>query len=144
MAMTRNQQQLLWSTATSITLSTNTEVECDPIAFDDSDVAAVLQIDVNNQGTPTSGDTLTVRIKPTSGDNNADAADDYDTNEHCEQYQLDTVSANFPGENPARLTISLNHIIGAKGLKVGVQWNSAAPGTRNAVVRGRLGTVRAA
>lgn len=144
MGVSRNQQQLLWSSATSITLSTNTEAECDAITLDATDVGIGLQIEVSNQGTPTSGDTLTVRIKPTFGDNNADAADDYDTNEHCEQYQLDTVSANSPGENPARLTIPLNHIIGAKGLKVGVQWNSAAPGTRNAVVRGRLGTVRAA
>lgn len=144
MAMSRNQQQLTWSTATSVTLSTNTESECDPIVFDDSDVAALLQIEVDNQGTPTSGDTLTVRIKPTLGDNNADASDDYDTVEHCEQYLLDTVAANFPGEDPARLSIPLTHLIAAKRLKIGVVWNSAAPGTRNAVVRGRLATLRAA
>lgn len=144
MALTRNTQQLQWSGSNSVTLSTSTETETDAVVFDATDVAAVLQISVQNQGTPTSGDTLAVRIKYTTGDILGDTGDDFDSSEHSEQYLLDTVSANFPGENPARMSISLNHMIGAKGFRLGVTWNSAAPGTRNAVVHARLSTQRAA
>lgn len=78
----------------------------------------------------------------TTGDVLGDGGDDFDTSEHSEQFQLDTVTANTPGEDPVRKTISLNDMIGAKGFKLAVSCPNA--GTRNIVFRARLGTQRAA
>ena len=142
MALTRSETQITWSAASSITLSSATEVVSDAFTFDATDVAAVLQVSVDNQGTPASGDTLVVRIYPTTGDILGDSGDDYDTNEHAEAFLLDTVAANTPGEDPVRKTVSLNHLIGAKGFKIGV--TGAQAGSRNLVVRARVATQRAA
>lgn len=142
MALTKNETQVQWSGSDSVTLNSSSEFVSDAVSFDATDVAAVLQISADNQGTPTSGDVVTVRILYTTGDVLGDTGDDFDTSEHSEQFQLDTVTANTPGEDPVRKTISLNDMMGAKGFKLSVSCPNA--GTRNIVVRARLGTQRAA
>ena len=141
MALTKNETQVQWSGSDSVTLNSSSEFVSDAVAFDDTDVAAVLQVSVDNQGTAASGDVVTVRILYTSGDVLGDSGADYDTSEHSEQFQLDTVAANTPGEDPARKTISLNDMIAAGGFKLSVSCPNAA--TRNIVVRARLKAQRA-
>lgn len=143
MALTRAETAITWSSAASITLSTASRQDSDPVLFDATDVAAVLTVSVDNAGTPASGDVLNVYVKWTTGDVLGDSGDDYDTSEHAELLdQLDTYGTNTPGEDPARRTYSLNHMIGAKGFKVSVEGPQAA--SRNLVVRARLATQRAA
>ena len=68
MALTKNETQVQWSGSDSVTLNSSSEFVSDAVAFDDTDVAAVLQVSVDNQGTAASGDVVTVRILYTSGD----------------------------------------------------------------------------
>lgn len=142
MALTRAETQIQWSAADSITLNSASEFTSDAFDFDATDVAAVLQISADNQGTPASGDVVTVRIVYTTGDVLGGGGDDYDTSEHAETVQLDTVAANTPGEDPARKSFSLNDMIGAKGFKLVASCPNA--GTRNIIVRARVATQRAA
>lgn len=144
MALTRQTGQgILWSAAASITLSSSTRQDADAFTFDATDVAAVITVTADNAGTPASGDIVDVYIKWTTGDVLGDSGDDYDTTEHAEYLgRLDTVAANTPGEDPARRTWSLNHMIGAKGFKLSVEAPQAA--SRNVVVRAMVATQRAA
>jgi hypothetical protein len=143
MAITRQETGITWSTASSITLSSATRTDSDAFDFDATDVAAVLSVSADNAGTPASGDILEVYVKWTSGDILGDTGDDYDTTEHAEYLgRLDTFATNTPGEDPARRTWSLNHMIGASGFKVSVEAPLGA--SRNIVVRARVATQRAA
>lgn len=141
MALTRNEQQVLWSAATSITLSDNNAYLSDAITFDAADIAGAVQICVDNQGTAASGDTLSVYAAYTTGDILGDTGDDYDTAEHAQFVGiLDTYATNTPGEDPACKTFPISTT--PKGCKIIVQGAQAA--TRNLVVRTRLITQRAA
>lgn len=142
MALTRNEQQVLWSTAESITLSTATLTWSDPITFDATDTAGGLQVSAANQGTPASGDTMEVWIAYTTGDVLGDSGDDYATDEHAIYLgQLNTYATDTPGENPARKSIPID-VAPFKGCKIGVKGAQAA--SRNIVARIRLQTQRAA
>lgn len=144
MALTRQTgQQIQWSGANSITLSSATRQDSDAFVFDATDVAAVVTVTADNVGTPASGDYVDVYVKWTTGDVLGDTADDYDTTEHAEYLgRLDTYATNTPGEDPARRTWSLNHMIGAKAFRVSVEAPQAA--SRNVVVRSMVATQRAA
>lgn len=139
MALTRSETAITWSSAASITLSSATRQDSDAITFDATDIAASIQINADNAGTPASGDVLDIYIKWTTGDILGDTGDDYDTSEHAMFLgRLDTVAANTPGEDPARRTYSIP--VSAKGFKLSVEAPQA--GTRNIVVRARLASQR--
>jgi hypothetical protein len=140
MASSINEQQVLWSSASSVSLSTNSRVDSDAISLNIEDWDGALQVSADNSGTPASGDTVDVYVKWTTGDVLGDSSDDYDTDEHSESVcRLDTFSTNTPGEDPARMTVPLN-ISGKKGLKVSVV---AAQGASRAITfRARLVTHR--
>lgn len=144
MALTRQTGQgITWSAAASTTLASSARVDSDAFTFDATDVAATVTVTADNAGTPASGDYVDVYVKWTTGDVLGDGSDDYDTTEHAEYLgRLDTVAANTPGEDPARRTWSLNHMIGVKGFKVSVEAPQAA--SRNVVVRSMVATQRAA
>jgi len=144
MAITRAQSQVLWSTASSITLSTNTQTSSDAVALDDTCVGFFLTCAIDNaSGTPVSGDTATFKIRWSTGDILGDSGNDFDTAEHAEYVvTLDTVPANTPGEDPGRRTIFYGPT--PKNFILDVTWNSAAPSTRNGVARARIEELRAA
>lgn len=144
MAITRSTGQgITWSASASTTLSSSSRVDSDAFTFDATDVAAVVTVSADNAGTPSSGDYVDVYVKWTTGDVLGDSGDDYDTTEHAEYLgRLDTVAANTPGEDPARRTWSLSHMIAAKAFKVSVEAPQAA--SRNVVVRAMVATQRAA
>lgn len=141
MSLSRNEQQVSWSTNPSITLSTSSASISDAITFDASDIAGAVQVCVDNQGTAASGDTLSVYVAYTTGDVLGDSGDDYDTTEHAQFIGiLDTYTTNTPGEDPACKTFPVS--VTPKGMKLIVVGAQAA--TRNLVVRARLITQRAA
>jgi hypothetical protein len=144
MALTRETGQgITWSASASTTLSSSTRVDSDTFTFDATDIAAAVTITADNAGTPASGDIVDIYIKWSTGDVLGDTGDDFDTSEHAEYLgRLDTVAANTPGEDPARRTFSLNHMIGAKAFKLSVEAPQAA--SRNVVVRAMVATQRAA
>jgi hypothetical protein len=135
MAITLTETQVLWSSASSVTVSSASAVTSDAFALDATTIAASIQVSVDNAGTPASGDTCTVQIAYTTGDILGDSSDDYDTTEHASPFLvLDTYATNTPGEDPARKTGPIS--IAAKGGKIIVTCPNAA--TRNMVVRARL------
>lgn len=141
MALTRQENQVTWSAASSITLSAATRSDSDAFTFDATDIAAALQVDANNAGTPASGDVLNVYVKYTTGDILGDSADDFDTDEHALFLgTLNTFGSDTPGEDPARKTWEIP--VAPKGFKLSVDSPNAA--TRNMVVRARVITQRAA
>lgn len=141
MAITRVQTQVQWSGVNTKTVNVATEVVSDNYTLDDTCVALSIQLHAKNQGTPASGDTAVWRIQWSNGDTAADTGDDYDTSEHSQFLgQLDTYTTNTPGEDPARLTISVPPL--AKKFKLAVTCAQAA--TRNIVVAARYEEQRAA
>lgn len=139
MASSRNETQVQWSAANSVTVSSSTVVWSDAFTFNIEDWDAELQVDANNAGTPASGDVCTVYVAYTTGDILGDSSSDYASVEHSEfVMQLDTFGTNTPGEDPANRTAPLR--TGPLGLKVGVSCPQAA--SRNIVVRARVVTHR--
>lgn len=142
MGLSRVQSQVLWSAATSKTLTTASRADSDAYTFDSTDVGCSVQIKVDNQGTPASGDVLNVYIKWTNGDvAGAGGSDTYDTDEYA-QYLcvIDTYATNTPGEDPAVKTVPIDVMTG-KGFKLSIDSPNAA--TRNMVVQARLNLTRA-
>lgn len=141
MAITRAQSQVLWSGASTKLANTAAEFVSDTITLDDTTVALSVQLSANNQGTPASGDTAIWRIQWSNGDVLADSGDDYDTAEHAQFLaQLDTFSTNTPGENPARMTVSVTPV--AK--KFRLSCNCASGATRSVILAARVDEQRAA
>lgn len=139
MSSSRNETQIQWSAANSVTVSSSTVVWSDAIAFNIEDWDAELQVNADNAGTPASGDTCTVYVAYTAGDVLGDSGSDYTSVEHSEfVMQLDTFATNTPGEDPANKTAPLR--TGPLGFKVGLSCPQA--GTRNIVVRARVVTHR--
>ena len=141
MAITRAQSQVLWSGASTKLANTAAEFVSDTITLDDTTVALSVQLSANNQGTPASGDTAIWRIQWSNGDVLADSGDDYDTSEHAQFLaQLDTYVTNTPGENPARMTVSVTPV--SKKFKLACTCANAA--TRNVTIAARIDEQRAA
>lgn len=140
MASSINETQVLWSTAASVTLSTNNRTDSDAVTLNVEDWDAAMQISADNAGTPASGDTVDVYVKWSNGDVLGDSGDDFDTDEHAEWLcRLDTYPTNTPGEDPARKTVQLM-VSGKKAFKLSAV--AAQGATRNVVLRARLVTHR--
>lgn len=141
MAITRTQTQVTWSAASTKSVISATEVTSDVITLDDTCVALSIQLSADNAGTPASGDTAVWRIQWSNGDVLADTGDDYDTSEHAQFLaQLDTYATNTPGEDPARMTVTVTPV--AKKFKLACTCANAA--TRNVTIAARIDEQRAA
>lgn len=141
MAITRVETNVAWSTAASITVSANTQADSDAMTVDATTIAAGLVIHAKNQGTPASGDYIDIWLKPTVGDVDGTAGDDYTTDEHAVfLVRLNTYGTDNPGEDPARAYVEIP--IAMKGFKLSHKANQAA--TRSIVLRARLHEVRSA
>ena len=143
MGLQRVENQILWSGASTKTISSNSvTTTSDAFTFDSTDVAAMLTLYASTAGTPASGDVIDFYIAWTTGDVKADTGDDYDTTEHAQFLcRLDNVAANTPGEQPAQRTLPIPVV--AKGFKV-IAVTSAAAATRNQTFAARVLTQRAA
>ena len=137
MGLGRTEQQVTWSAANTKTLSAATRADSDEITIDSSVVAASVQVRVDNQGTPASGDVLNVYIKWSNGDLDAGGgANDYDSDEYAMPLMvLDTYATNTPGEDPATRTLPIDPNMG-KAFKLSVDSPNAA--TRNMVLAARV------
>lgn len=142
MALTRNETQLTWAAASSVTLSNANIIASDAITFDATDVKGSIMVSADNAGIPASGDIIEVWAAYTCGDVLGDSGDDYETDEHAWYLGvLDTFGSNTPGEAPARRSFPVD-VAGRKGMKLLVKAPLAA--TSNIVIRARLHTQRAA
>ncbi len=141
MAITRVQNQVLWSTANTLSVTSATEVVSDVFTLDDTCINLSITLSADNAGTPASGDTAVWRIQWSNGDVLADTGDDYDTSEHAQLLAvLDTFGTNTPGEDPVRRTVSVAPV--AKKFKLACTCANAA--TRNVTIAARVDEQRAA
>jgi hypothetical protein len=141
MAITRPQTQVTWSSASTLSVTSATEVVSDVITLDATCVALSITVSADNAGTPASGDTAVWRIQWSTGDVLANTGDDYDTSEHAQYLTtLDTYSTNTPGEDPARRTVIVDVV--AQKFKIAVTCANAA--TRNVTIAARIEEQRAA
>lgn len=139
MPSSRVETQITWSAASSVTVNSATVVASDAFTFNAEDWDADLQVHVDNQGTPASGDVVDVYIAYTTGDILGDTGSDYATTEHADYLgRIDTVAANTPGEDPASRGFRIR--TAPLGFKVLVSCPQAA--SRNIVVRARVCTHR--
>lgn len=139
MASSRVSTAITWSSSASVSLNSTSAFTSDAFAFNAEDWEADLQVSVDNSGTPATGDYVDIWIAYTSGDILGDTADDYDTTEHAEYLgRLDTVTANTPGEDPARRTFPVR--TSSKGFKVVSKANQG--GTRAITFRAMVSTHR--
>lgn len=139
MASSRVSTALTWSAASSISLTTNNVVASDTFLFNIEDWEATLVVSADNAGTPASGDTVDLWIAWTVGDVLGDSGDDFTTDEHSEVLgRIDTVAANTPGEDPARVAFHIP--TAAKGFRLLSRANQGA--TRNITLRAMISTHR--
>lgn len=138
MASSRSETQITWSAASSKSVAAAATETSDAFTFNVEDWDGVVQLSADNDGTPAAGDTVSFFIAYTSGDILGDSGSDYDTTEHATFLALlDTVAANTPGEDPARVTVPIH--TGALGFKIIAKNNSAG---RAITVRARVVTHR--
>lgn len=85
MALTRQEVQVKWSTANSISVSSGSTATSDEVAIDATSIERELYVKADNGGTPASGDTVEIRILVNAGDPDADAdsADEFGTPENA-------------------------------------------------------------
>lgn len=142
MAITKTSTALQFGGSASVTVSSATQADSDAFTFDATSVGAGVVVSADNAGTPSSGDVVDVYVKYTTGDVLGDTGDDYPTNEHAEYLgRLDTVSANSPGEDPARKAFVLDPLA-YKGFRLSYVCPQAA--SRNIVLRAMVNETKAA
>jgi hypothetical protein len=140
MASSRVETQILWSAASSLSISSAGTGTSDAFTFNNEDWDGEIALSADNDGTPASGDTVDFYVAYTSGDILGDSGSDYATTEHAEFLaRVDTVAANTPGEDPARCSVPIR--TGALGFKIIAKNNSAG---RAITVRARVVTHRVA
>lgn len=92
------------SMGTPKALNSTAYFDSDAIMFSANATDCFLQVKVDNQGTPASGDTVDVFLRAS-----LDGGTTYDTDEHMlPLMRLDTYATNTPGEDPATKTIALD------------------------------------
>lgn len=94
MAITKNEIQVEWSTADTISVSSGGNQTSDVVTLSAAAFDASLQIKADNAGTPASGDIITGYVLYSYGDPDVDpdSADEFDTIGHAIPFELDTNS----------------------------------------------------
>jgi hypothetical protein len=141
MAITIHETQITWSSASSLSVTSASEVVSDPFTLDDTCIKADITVYADNAGTPASGDTAVFRIRGSAGDILGDTGDDFDTPEHARLLTvLDTYATNAPGEDPAQRTI----VDAQLPQKFELACICANAATRNMTIRARVVEQRSA
>lgn len=119
MAVSKSSTQVLWSTANYISVSASSNSTSDAHTFDSTSVSAMISMKADNDGTPSSGDTIDFYLLYTTGDPDGAGADEYDTAGHGMHVGV----LNTNSEDPVRKTVEIP--VSAKGFKVYAVNNSS-------------------
>jgi len=120
MALSRNSTAITWAASASVSVTAGSNQTSDAVTFNAGTVAAAIQVDANNAGTPSAGDTVDVYVLWSTGDVLGDTGDDFDTAGHGLYLgQIDTQTAD-----PSRATWPID--IGAKAFKLYTKSNAAS------------------
>lgn len=140
MPSSRVSTALQWSATPTVTLNNNSTIfASDAFLFNVEDWEATLVVSADNAGTPAAGDIVDLWVSWTTGDVLGDTGNDYTTDEHSERLgRIDTVAANTPGEDPARVPFHIP--TGALGFRLLARAPQSA--TRNITLRAMISTHR--
>ncbi len=112
MAITHNEVQVQWSAANSASVTAGLSSTSDAVLFATTAVEAMVHVKADNNGTPSSGDTIDVFALYTGGDPDGTGTDEYDTTGHpVFLLRLDTNK-----EDPALGSVPIS--VAAKGIKL--------------------------
>ena len=82
MALTVNEQQVQWSSSNSVSIASSSNDTSDAVTFTSGTVfQAKIQLKADNDGTPSSGDTVDFYLLESHGDPDGSGTDEYDTAE---------------------------------------------------------------
>ncbi|MDH3790400.1 MAG: hypothetical protein OEU09_21080 [Rhodospirillales bacterium] len=118
---------ITWTAANSKSVPFGTTEASDAISPSAGTIAATLQLRAKNDGAPQAGDTVTCKIRFTTGDTDGAGGDEFDTFEHA----MLAVELDTSLEDPAERTIQIPWPW--KGAIVSARNNSAG---RNITVSG--------
>lgn len=139
MASTREETQIQWSASSEITISnTDTWNLSDAVTFNAEDWDAELMLWADNQGSPASGDIVTVGIAYTGGEVDGSAGNDYTNPENIEPLRVLDTYNNDDGNGVVLRSVPIR--TAALGFKLAVK--AATGATRNVKFRARLVTRR--
>lgn len=121
MAIAKSQTQVTWTSSNSSTITSGSNDTSDAVSISDSAFNGLVEVKVDNSGTPASGDECIIKILHTLGDPDADpdSADEYATVEHAIPIVCDT---NV--EDPVIVTVPVN--TAATSFKVYAENNGAS------------------
>lgn len=120
MAISRQEKQITWSAANSLSIAAGGTGTSDAFAFDADAFQASISFKADNNGTPASGDTVDFYLLWTSGDPDGAGADEYDGTNSAHAYLLGRIDTN--AQDPAQRTVDIP--ASPKGGKVHAKNNS--------------------
>lgn len=102
MAASKNELQIQWSAANSVSLSSSELQTSDTVTFSSDTVWADLILKADNNATPASGDTVTFEVLLSGGDPDGAVTDEFTTAGHSMSFEVDTNT-----EDPAILHVRI-------------------------------------
>lgn len=120
MAVTKSATQITFSSASSISISADSQQTSDVIPLGNTGVAAQITVKADHSGTAVSGDMIDFYILFSTGDPDGGSADEYDTPSHG----LHIAVLDLNVEDPAQKTVDVP--VSAKAFKLYVDNNSAS------------------
>ena len=120
MAVSKTNQQVKFSLASFVSVSSDSQATSDIINLSTNSVAAQLTVKSDHTGSPSSGDTVDFYILYSTGDPDGADVDEYDTPGHA----LHVAILDLNIEDPAQKTVDIP--VSAKAFKVYVDNNGAS------------------
>ena len=112
MAVTKSENQIVWSSANNLSVSSASNGTSDAFTFNGGSINATITCKADNNTTPASGDTVEFYLLYTNGDPDGTGGDEYDTT--TQGTLLCVLDTNLT--DPAQATITVNP--SAKGGKI--------------------------
>lgn len=112
MAISKAENQIVWSAANNLSIAAAGNGTSDAFAFNNSSINAMITCKADNNTTPASGDTVEFYLLYTNGDPDGASSDEYDTT--IQGTLLCVLDTNTT--DPAQATMSVNP--SAKGGKI--------------------------
>jgi len=112
MAITKAENQIVWSTANNLSIAAAGNGTSDAFTFNGASINAMITCKADNNTTPAAGDTVEFYLLYTTGDPDGSSTDEYDTT--IQGVLLCVLDTNVT--DPAQATVTVNP--SAKGGKI--------------------------
>lgn len=126
MAISRQENQITWSAASSVSVTSGSTQTSDTITIDDTAVDATVVFKVDNSTAAAADDIIYFWLQESNGDPDGAGADEFTTNGHSRLLWIGNTSTEDPAISPA-ITINSNN----KSCRIRAE--GATAGTTNAI-----------